>query len=142
MDGNLGVGAPHWRSARSHHPPRQHPRDEWRQLSSRPKPRPKGRLKPLAESPRAYETPLGLRPPGGLTRTQTVAWFYSAHWPDFAPPLTGEGRGRQIRNGLPIRRPSPRYELRRRALLVEEPRLVSSFGAMVCNAPCLFLRLL
>ncbi|HTO31540.1 MAG TPA: hydrolase, partial [Pararhizobium sp.] len=33
--------------------------------------------------------PLGLRPPGGLTRTQTVAWFYSAHWPDFAPPLTG-----------------------------------------------------
>ncbi|MHA6688763.1 hypothetical protein, partial [Mesorhizobium sp. A556] len=33
--------------------------------------------------------PLGLRPPGGLIRTQTVAWFYSAHWPDFAPPLTG-----------------------------------------------------
>ncbi len=33
--------------------------------------------------------PLGLRPPGALMRAPQVADFYSAHWPDFAPPLTG-----------------------------------------------------
>ena len=32
--------------------------------------------------------PLGLRPPGALMRAPQVADFYSAHWPDFAPPLT------------------------------------------------------
>jgi hypothetical protein len=41
----FGIRAPDRRSARSADPPRQHPRDERRQLSARPKPRPKGRKK-------------------------------------------------------------------------------------------------
>jgi hypothetical protein len=32
--------------------------------------------------------PLGLRPPGGLMCALQVAWFCSAVWPDFTPPLT------------------------------------------------------
>ena len=32
--------------------------------------------------------PLGVRPPGRLMRAPQVADFYSAHWPDFTPPLT------------------------------------------------------
>jgi hypothetical protein len=41
----LGIGASHGRSGLSHHPPRQLSRNERRQLSSRSKPRPHGRLK-------------------------------------------------------------------------------------------------
>src|SRR3546814_793559 len=89
MDGNPGVRASDRRVARPHHPPRQHPRDERRQLSSRPKPRPKGRLKPSQKNRHAgMKPPLGLRPPGGLIPAPQVADFYAAHWPDFAPPLT------------------------------------------------------
>jgi hypothetical protein len=32
--------------------------------------------------------PLRLRPPGDLMRAPKVAGFYTAAWPDFAPPLT------------------------------------------------------
>src|SRR3546814_6516838 len=45
------VRAPDRRAARPYHPPCQHPRDERRKLPSRPKPRPKGRLKPSPKSP-------------------------------------------------------------------------------------------
>ena len=62
------------------YPPRQHSRDERRQLSSRPKPRPQGRLKPSQNRHARMRPPLGLRPPGSLMRAQ--------RWPTFAPPLT------------------------------------------------------
>ncbi len=83
---NSGIRAPDRRAARSHHPPRQHPRDERRQLSSRSKPRPQGWLKPLSRKRRArMRPPLGLRPPGvscarhsGRLLLRPVACFYSA----------------------------------------------------------------
>ncbi|MDY7098875.1 MAG: hypothetical protein SXU28_12115, partial [Pseudomonadota bacterium] len=33
--------------------------------------------------------PLGLRPPGVRQHPDQVAWFCSAQWPTFTPPLTG-----------------------------------------------------
>jgi DNA replication protein DnaC len=79
MDRNLRVRAPDRRTARPHHPPRQHPRDERRQLSSRPKPRPKGRLKhPRKIADAAYETP--------ARATPSRRSHCGAKWPTFAPP--------------------------------------------------------
>jgi len=42
------------------------------------------------------KTPLELRPPGGLMRAPQVAWFCSAAWPDFTPPLTIRQGPRQL----------------------------------------------
>ncbi|CUX67810.1 hypothetical protein AGR5A_pa40085 [Agrobacterium genomosp. 5 str. CFBP 6626] len=89
MDRNPGIRASDRRVARSHHPPRQHPRDERRQLSSRPEPRPKGRLTPLKKSPPPPETPARATPSRRSQAAAIVADFCSAPWPVFTPPLTG-----------------------------------------------------
>src|SRR3546814_9876369 len=70
-----------------YHPPCQHPRDERRKLPSRPKPRPKGRLKPPPKSPTPQAGNSGratpsrrstLAPPSGLLLRRRVAGFCSA----------------------------------------------------------------
>src|SRR3546814_2498748 len=88
MDRNPGIRTSDRRTARPHYPPCQHSRDERRQLSSGPKPRPKGWLKPFQNRRARMRPPLGLRPPGGLMRAPQVAWFCSALWPEFTPALT------------------------------------------------------
>src|SRR3546814_9536599 len=90
MDRNPGIRTSDRRTARPHYPPCQHSRDERRQLSSGPKPRPKGWLKPFQNRRARMRPPLGLRPPGGLMRAPQVAWFCSALWPEFTPALTHE----------------------------------------------------
>src|SRR5690606_39011530 len=56
------------RSARPHHPSRQHPREERRKLSSRSKPRSKGRLKSSQKSPTLQSRlRLALQQPGEVS---------------------------------------------------------------------------
>src|SRR3546814_9582271 len=88
MDRNPGLRTSDRRTSRPQYPPCQHSRDERLQLSSGPKPRPKGWLKPVQNRRARRRPPLGLRPPGCLMRAPQVAWFCSALWPEFTPALT------------------------------------------------------
>ena len=78
MDRDLRNRATDRRSARPPDPPRQHPRDEWRELQARAKSGPKRRPDPVKNRDAHLSPPLGLRPPGGLKRARK--------WPAFAPP--------------------------------------------------------
>lgn len=64
--------------ARPHRAPRQHPQDERRQRSSRPKPRPRGLLKPLENRNIGLRPRLELCPADGLNHCTGVAEFRSA----------------------------------------------------------------
>src|SRR6056297_1472518 len=99
MDRNLRCRTPDRRPSRQADTRRQYSRDERRQLSPQPKPRPKGPSRHLI-------TPCRIAPPGqcamarasylGSARaialgTPPLAWFCAATWPVLSPPLT---RGR------------------------------------------------
>lgn len=96
MDRNLRNRAFHWRTPRPAHPPRQHRRDERRELQAYPEPRPKGRSPNLI-------THNGIGPAGQCAmaranylvsaramapRALPLAWYCAATWPVFTPPLT------------------------------------------------------
>src|SRR6056297_584433 len=96
MDRNLRHRTPDRRPTRSADAPRQHPRDERRQLPARPKPRPKGRssnlitrhrIGPMGQCAMARASYLGSTRAMALG-TPPLAWFCAATWPVFAPPLT------------------------------------------------------
>src|SRR6056297_3401295 len=96
MDRDLRLRTPHGRAARPADPPRHHSRDERRQLSARPKPRPKGRSSHLITSRRigpAGQCAMARASYVGSARAMALgappmAWFCTATWPVFAPPLT------------------------------------------------------
>src|SRR5690606_31498130 len=96
MDRDLRLRAPHRRTARPADPPRQHPRDERRELSPRQQHCPKAATKVLRSDrslwPKEANAPwhapaIGKRARHGAGHCH-LAWFCAAAWPDFAPPLT------------------------------------------------------
>src|ERR1700746_558845 len=109
MDRDLRLRAPDWRPARQVDTSRQHPRDEWRQLSPRPEPRPqsqsRGRSPPIRIGPGGPERPVtrqlsGERARQGAHPIPTVrkhdaelAHYPAAMWLGFPPPLTAEVAG-------------------------------------------------
>ena len=115
MQGNACSPSPRSSSA-SRDTPRQHPRDERRQLSARPKPRPKGRSRHLIIRHR-----IGLAGQRAMARASYVvsaramalgtlppAWFCAATWSVFAPALTLLGtRPRRVDGRLSLRRRYP-----------------------------------
>src|SRR5690606_19571623 len=97
MDRDLRLRVPHRRTARPADPPRQHPRDERRELSPRQQHCPKAATKVLRSDrsfwPKEANAPwhapaIGKRARHGAGHCH-LAWFCAAAWPDFAPPLTG-----------------------------------------------------
>src|ERR1700739_943567 len=127
MDRDLRLRAPDWRPARQADTSRQHPRDEWRQLSPRPEPRPqsqsRGRSPPMRIGPGGPERPVtrqlsGERARQGAHPIPTVrkhhaelAHYPAAMWLGFPPPLTGAGaagghpRQRHAVHPLSVRHP-------------------------------------
>src|SRR5690606_14762248 len=98
MDRDLRLRAPHRRTARPADPPRQHPRDERRELSPRQQHCPKAATKVLRSDrsfwPKEANAPwhapaIGKRARHGAGHCH-LAWFCAAAWPDFAPPLTND----------------------------------------------------
>src|SRR5690606_34609869 len=96
MDRDLRLRVPHRRTARPADPPRQHPRDERRELSPRQQHCPKAATKVLRSDrsfwPKEANAPwhapaIGKRARHGAGHCH-LAWFCAAAWPDFAPPLT------------------------------------------------------
>src|SRR5690554_4235389 len=96
MDRDLRLRAPHRRTARPADPPRQHPRDERRELSPRQQHCPKAATKVLRSDrsfwPKEANAPwhapaIGKRARHGAGHCH-LAWFCAAAWPNFAPPLT------------------------------------------------------
>jgi len=96
MDRDVRHRAPHRRAARPADRPRPHSRDERRKLPTWPEPRPKSRRQHLITPRRFGAAGLSAMACASYVASARamalspapLAWFCTAHWPDFTPPLT------------------------------------------------------